>query len=513
MQLRLIGITGIIVLFFGAVTAQLVETDRFYVITAHIVVGILLLIVYLFQGGLRSFRATVESKTVKSYLGSVFYGVLFIATLIVLNYLVKLRDPLHFDSTEQQVYTLAPETISIIHSLPDKVIIRAFYLGGVIPDVRLGNLLERLDDYSSKVELQIIDPDQRPMLAEKYGVNENATLHFAYANERLSLQSKISRNINEQTIANAIKKLSRASDKKVYFLVGHGEGDLDSDKEDGYLFFKEAIQGENLKVEPLSLAHRNKIPEDAAILILIAPSKKLAFSERKAILDYVDGGGHLMMFADPRRSDEIAKLAVNYGLDVGEDIIIEPLARIMGGAEMGVDILINTYVEHPIVNKFKNEQSVFHGSCSVRPSSVKPEEGDAQEIALSGDNSWAERDLAQVFSKQPQASKDKNDLPGPVPIAAVYENPKIGSRIVVFGDKDFITNLWIRRVFNRDFLLNALNWAIGEGKMVRFRAGTMRRSLKLLTEDEFTAMFLCSAMILPEIIIIAGFFVWWRRKN
>ncbi len=521
---KLIGLLGIVMTLFGLMGLYLVDLDEYYFTHTHLVVGVLCLGWFILRGGL-PILGRAAAKRAAWFGGSVtLYSSLFLALLGLLNYAVARHDPLHYDSTEQKVYTLAPQTLEVLNSLEHTVIIRAFSVGGKLSP-ELENLLGRLGKASKKIEWEVINPEAKPGLAQKYGISERETLHFSFDVPDSTREAKITRTFNEQEIVNAILKLTRGSEKKVYYLVGHGESDLEGSTYNGTLFLKEAIQGENLVLEKLALSEtKNKVPEDASAILLHAPRRALLPAEIDAIKSYLAEGGNAILMSEPNTTADIAQLAAPLGIKVENDVVLDQLIL----SDFGTETAVSRYGEHPLTKGF-NAGTVFLTASSVSKSNDVPAGADVAELAFTSANAWAEKSLALVFSDQPRAALDPEDKKGPVPLAAAFEGlvsygdgasgghkeqsgDRVKSRVVVFGDADFVTNGQIRRLFNRDFFLNALNWAIGEGKGVTIRARTLRSSEKTITAQERRAMFIFTGLLFPECIFIWGFMVWWFRK-
>ena len=112
------------------------------------------------------------------------------------------------------------------------------------------------------------------------------------------------------------------------------------------------------------------------------------------------------------------------------------------------------------------------------------------------------------------------DKKGPVSIGvAVSANlKKIGvdkngdAKIVALGTAQFANNRFINIYFNRDLFLNVTNWLVGQEELISIRARSIRSSRLQLTENEGTLVFYLSFLILPEILLIIGVSVWWKRR-
>src|SRR5690606_25743095 len=88
---------------------------------------------------------------------------------------------------------------------------------------------------------------------------------------------------------------------------------------------------------------------------------------------------------------------------------------------------------------------------------------DAETLLKSGPRSWASYDPSIVESGDATfvAGRDVN---GPIPVAVEVVEPAAKgpegaqTRILVFGDSEFVTNRFLDYLGNKDLLVNAVNW-------------------------------------------------------
>lgn len=513
-----VGIAGLIIFIFGLFTRFVVSYDQFFFWELHLLVGAILLGMFAVRGGVQGLGAAATKRAAGLGAEIVFYTVLFVALLALVNYLVSRHDPLHFDSTEQKVHTLSPQAQQVLASLGSPVIIRAFYVGGEMePFVR--ELLDRLAAAGPRLKWERIDPEKKPALAQKYGVTERGTLHIAFDSPAVEREVKLVRTINEQELVNALLKLTRGGERTVYWLRGHGEANSDEAGDAGFLSLREAIKGENMAVKPLQLAAEAKVPEDASALLVMAPRKPLLPVESSAIKEYLGRGGSALFTTEPNTegAPDVAAIVKPLGIELGADIILDQMVHLFSGPTVGVQPLVNKFEVHPITKDFK-ESVVFSTLSSVAAAKEQPKNGVVVELAKTSEKSWAEKNVKLVFSDEPQAQKEPEDTAGPVPVAAAWEGKAVPSqekpgRVVVLGDADFVANVNIRQLFNRDFFLNALNWVVGEDQGVTIRPKTMRGSIKKISTAQFRSMFMITVVFLPELLLIFGFWAWWRRTR
>jgi len=530
-SVQFLGILALVALIFGIFSNFLIAYDDFFLVPIHFGIAGICLLIFVIRGGL-GFLGTEAAKRAAGFgAGVTVYSVVFIALLVLANYFVSRHEFMQYDSTEQKVFTLAPQTTQVLSQLAQPVIARAFFVGKM--DAETETLLNRFSKASNNFRWVWIDPEKKPLEMEKYGISESKIVHFSFASGSPKSEAKIARNINEQEIVNALRKLEREGERMVYFLSGHGEGDLDSPTDGGFLFLKEAIQGENVQVKKLAVLDSGKIPPDAGLLLLIAPKKSLLPPEKAAVEDYLKSGGNAMFLSEPRSTTDISDLVRPLGINVGNDIVLDQVVRMFAGPGIGVQPMVTTYGAHQSVKGF-TEGTVFSTVSSVTRASNVPENAQITELALTSPNSWAEKDIEKVFSDKPVASRDPDDIHGPVSIAAAFEGvypkgqfsrgeeseAKPGaapgakkSRVIVIGDSDFVANVNIRSLFNSDFFLGLLNWSLGEDGGVTISSRGLRQSRNVLTDEQFGMIFVLSGIIFPELLLVMGLGVWWSRKK
>jgi len=179
---------------------------------------------------------------------------------------------------------------------------------------------------------------------------------------------------------------------------------------------------------------------------------------------------------------------------------------------------VNSYGPHPITATF-TKQTVFPMVRSVTPIDPAKPGLMVTPLAKTSDSSWAESDLVGIFQKQ-TAAFGKGDIKGPITVADAVEANlallnwgKGNARMVVFGDTGFANNQYLQNFFNRDFVMNAVDWLAGEANAITIRPRTLRASRFSLTIGEFDVVFVLSVLLIPELLLIIGIAVWWERRN
>jgi gliding motility-associatede transport system auxiliary component len=508
------GVVGVIFLLFAGVAYFITRQLSAYVF-AHTLLGLLAIIVY-FASAKDTLKTFLGERSTKYGASAALYTLLFFAILVAVNYL-STRHYHRFDLTEAGVYSLSPQSRSILQHLDKPLEVNAFVEAGSDPQLK-----ELLDSYryaSDKISYTIVDPDKQPDMAERFHISTVPAVHLQYGDN-----TNVVNKLSEEELTNGIIKVTRAEKKIVYFLEGHGEPNLDDQEEPkGYGQVKASLGNESYEIKPLVLSEGAAIPDDANLLIVAGAERSLLPHEVQAIDAYLKKGGHTLFLLNPRVTPELVTYLQQWGVQVGNDVIVDEQLQLLRGRTFTLTPFVTTYGAHPITEELSRHGSsaltTYGMSRSVEPQVDGKKGLTPVSLVKTGPNSWAETDLDGVFQKQ-TARLDEQDRKGPISLAvAVTANLKdIGAdhdgiaRLVVFGDAVFADNQYINQYFNRDLFLNTVGWLVGEEGLISVRARSMRASRVQFTAEQGTVIFYLSVLILPEFLLIAGLAVWWQRR-
>jgi len=511
-----IGFCGLIFLLFGQISLWAIAQDYWYFTYIHLILGLGCLAVFLFSGGIKTISTFFSQKSFTRSLSLSFKVIVLTLIVCAVNYLAYVHKPFRIDFTNEGVYSLSEETLDILKTIHTPLTIRGFFVASRIDNPRVANLIDQLKYHSPLTTFEIIDPHTHPELVKKYGITRADSLHFELVDENNTTREvKLERDITESEIIIALNKLTRGNPKLACYITGHGEPDLTGAGQTGYLFFKEAVEGENIIIAPLLLANLKTVPKECFAIVLAAPQKEFLPEETTAIKEYLRNNGRGLFFHEEMQTNVIRELAANFGIDVGRSIIVteDPNSKYH---EMNMQPVANIYGAHAITAGF-NQATILTTVSPVFAQKPTPIDLQITELIFAPTTSWAENNLALLFSSVPQASFDIGELQGALPMAAVSEKKDDSEkntviRLAVFGDADFITNQNIRALYNRDLLLNTINWVMGIDSNTKLRAKTIEGSTKTISGEQFSVLFQLSVLLLPELLTIFGVAVWKFRK-
>lgn len=511
----LIGALGLVAVGFGLLSLLLAffqpVVDVLWAIS-NLGVGVLLLVVSVALGfeALGERLRSGEARRAGRYGTSAILSSLFAIAILSMLAFLSTRYSKSFDWTEDKVHTLTDQTLGLLEALDRDVQVTAFFTALDAPPVR--ELLERYATASGRFSLQFFDPNTRPDLLADYGIDEE-TVARGVVRMEMGDQSLNLSEFDEASLTNALLKLTREGNKKVYLVEGHNERAYEGEEglgKEGFSRAVEALRNETYRVEKLLLAAHGEVPEDADAVVIAGPTRPFLAEEHAALDRYLERGGSLMVMIDPRANTDLYDGLQDRGVEIGDDVIFDPSLALFGRA---ASPFAGSYAEgHPITKDLR-EPALFHLARSVQATG-----GDAglEAIVFTGENSWAERDL-DGYRESGQAAYGADDLLGPVPVAVAGELPATDgappARLVVMGDSDFATNEFVESFLNRDLFVNSVNWLVGDVDQISVRPHISRASRFQLSNEQFRSIQWLSIFVVPEAIAVMGVLAWWTRRS
>jgi ABC-type uncharacterized transport system involved in gliding motility auxiliary subunit len=444
------------------------------------------------------------------------------------NYLAN-NSTLRWDITKDKQHTLSTNTVEFIRVLERQVQLTAFYVGA--PPKYLQDLFKEYERTSGGLVMtEIIDPIEQVAYAAKFGnvINSQEQKVIVQSGNNRKDVDFTQDSLSEERLTNAIASVSRTQ-KTVYFLTGHGEYSTINEENTGLSTFSQLLADNNILSKPLMLGISQSIPEDCDVLIIAGPKNQLTQDEETLIEDYLSKGGDALFLIEhtvvstpdkPLSAEQMQKnpdlnsLLNKWGLNVESDIVVDLTSHV--GDDVG----------SPATKNYQKHKAITEGldyTFYVRPRSITLLENRRPNIkhaviasTASTTNSWAEtnRNLDVKF--------DKNvDTAGPVALSYVVidekntENMKDGktsdTRLIVFTDADFLTNVYIDQYSNAQMGLNIVNW-LSELDYKTFLGDKKMAVERLDLTSKQKRQVIVVLFFLPFSFVIVGLIIWLRIR-
>jgi ABC-type uncharacterized transport system involved in gliding motility auxiliary subunit len=433
----------------------------------------------------------------------------FVGILLVVNIIFLQNPGTPLDLTEDKQNSLASVTLDTLNALPESVQATAFFTTQT-PSDTARKLLENFKNHSNgKFTYSFIDPDQNPLAANQAGITGDGKIYL-----QMGSHHEIVALAAEQDLTSGLVRLMNPGQKTIYFLTGHGERDINTAGNSAYTAAKTALEAKNYTVQGLNLIATNKIPSDAAVIVVAGPTKPISAAEQTLLQDYVSKGGALVVMEEPTPLTQFgnspdplaAYLAANWGISFDNDIVIDT------NTSQPLYAVAATYGTHPITEKLQGLVSFFPSARSLSIGSNLTNKPTA--LIATASSAWGEIDFASLQANGQVSFNSSIDFAGPLTLAYAVSDTTSNSHIVVFGDSDFATDAFFGQYANGDMFINAIDWSAGQAQLLNLNSPTaISRTLVLPSSFWLLVMAIFFLLILPGLVIAGGVVSWLIRRS
>lgn len=434
---------------------------------------------------------------------------LFMGILVLVN-AISVSHSHRFDFTGLAQFTLTSQTKAVLSKLDTPVEIIRVFSPKIPVTVRsyAQHLLTEYQNYTDHLTVTDLDPDVHPDQAKRYGVSRYGALYGSVVfrgekGKRQVFGPQIMAEA-EHAFTGAILEVTGTLQKKVYFLTGHGERHIHAD----YSSARSGLRDNLFQAETLDLSAMPSIPEDAAVLAIAGPQHPLGRRELALLQSFLETGGRVLLLLDPNPPKGLRQWLSSWWIDIPDGVVIDPTSYSA------------PHPDYPLIPRTRNTfglaDTYFPGAAALMPQEQVPETVQLAALVWTSPESWIDTDV--VAGKAPTFN-EKTDPKGPVAIGALLSvtppetvATRRETRLVVIGDSDFASNRHFHNGQNSNLFLSTVNWlGAGEDLISIDRKVLVTRRL-VLSPEEARFLNLSSIVLLPFLLLVAGGYVWWRRR-
>ncbi len=445
-------------------------------------------------------------------------AILLILVLALAITLLSDRHYFRWDVTASGEHTLSDQTLQALKTIQEPVKAIAFVKEPSEEASNVKKLLASYEYHLKGLSFEMVDPDRNPALTRQYDIKAlNTVIIEGFG------QSQTVKTPNEESLTNALVRLSKGRTEKVYWVMGHGERPFKSEAPESLASIHQNLSNQNYDFEELTLAQKD-IPSDAALVVVAAPEKNLFPEEVASLKRFLNKGGSLLVFLEPYQDAGLKEFLREYGVVMSSDIVVDKMSRVLGG-----DFLlpmIVSYGNHEITRNFRL-LSFFSLARSVElDKEVKKKGLTLTNLALTSQESWAETDRDAL--NQGKARLDAEDRQGPLSLAVIVElDPKEAKgeegkeedkitgegKLAVFGDADFASNKFVSLAGNSELMINTMNYLVGRKDLITIPEKERPADHLMLTRNQGLMLFWIPVVVIPLLVIVLGMGVWRKGRS
>ena len=423
-----------------------------------------------------------------------------------------------FDLTPTKSFELSDEARQVAQGLKVPIRITAFYNSQESEQRRqMADLLQLFHDASPRISYQLLDLDRSPALAKKYNISSFNTGVIETDGQLRELRS-----IDEEEITNGLLRLTRLEKRTLCFVTGHGEhSPKDAGDRSGYSEVAKALEREHFEVRTLDTVPSEGVPADCTMVLMAGPTRDLLPGEADHLSHYLERGGHLLVMVDPKAPDSVVQFLAQHDVRAGNDIVVDERNRFFGSDSFMPRVPI---FDEGTFRKNLDTAAVFALARTVTPIAKEDSASRVLLLALTSAESWAHMDGSTIPEGKVQFRREV-DKPGPLPVAVMVTTappgegatkPGAGGRMIVFGDSDFASNLYLNLLGNKDLFMSSVGVLAEDQELIAVRRkGLPRSSLSpvSLTERQGRMIFLSAVILQPVGFALLGMLITWRRRR
>src|SRR6185295_11415791 len=277
-------------------------------------------------------------------------------------YVFSNRDP-KWDLSYFRTAKPGEATHNIVRALQEPMEVSLFFPPANEVKEQAQDYLDLLKPDSPFLQVKSYDQAVDVAKAKELGVSGNGFLVFSRGarHELLSLGTVLEsarsqlRNLDQEAQKRIL--LVARSKRQIYFVGGHGERADDNakpeDKRGTIRELRSFLRAQNYELTDLSASTglAAGVPKAAGAVLIVGPTGKFLPEEAAALVDYVHGGGRLMLALDPEGGQDYADLLKPFGLKftptpLASDTIY---ATVKHQPSDKYNIVTSSYSSHPSV--------------------------------------------------------------------------------------------------------------------------------------------------------------------
>ena len=225
-----------------------------------------------------------------------------------------------------------------------------------------------------------------------------------------------------------------------------------------------------------------------------------------------------MVLLDALKESGLEQMLRRWGVALRQDIVVDPENTLRGS-----DVHVRRYNAHPISMEMESIVQ-FILPRSIEPLETDPEAKTSEDrptvvpLFFTSDKSWSETQVEESTAKFDENTGDKR---GPFSLGVAVERGSTQkmldvqikpSRMVVFGDSDFVSNGSMVGG-NSDLFMSALNWLLDREELMAIASKPIEEVKLSLSRKQLRGLFWINVAGIPAIAMVLGLLVWMRRRK
>jgi hypothetical protein len=422
------------------------------------------------------------------------------------------RYSLEMDWTQSGRHTLSDTSKEVLARMQGQVEITAYAREEANLRDAIKKIVGRYQRVKPDIILHFVNPVAVPDEVRNLGISVDGELVVRHQGRVEHIRSD-----NEEVFTNALQRLARGAEHWLAFAEGHGERNPFGKANHDFGLWVQHLSNRGFKVQPLNLANLQSIPENTRVLVIAGPQTDLLPGENTLILEYIKRGGNILWLLDPGDIHGLEPIAKELSMQHQPGTIIDFAGKFIGINDPTIVLITESmYPPHAATNEFP--YTVFFPSATA----IQINENDDWQIKSllsTGDHTWLETgELSGEVGFDEEA-----DRRGPLDLGISLEREiKIENddelfakqqRIIILGDGDFLSNIYVDNSGNLELGIRIISWLSNDDDFITIPARIAPDTNLELSPIASVIIGFGLLIILPLALLSIGTIIWWRRKK
>jgi gliding-associated putative ABC transporter substrate-binding component GldG len=480
----------------------------------------------------------------------IIYSFVLFAVLVLLN-MISRNKFFRWDLTDNKMYSLSESSKSVVSKIDDLMTLKVYFsnnLPGEYGNNRryLQDILEEYAAFSDgNLTFEFYEPETDEDLqtdAQKSGI-QPVQLQVI-ENDKVEVKRVYMGLVFMYEDAREVIPVIQTTTGLEYDITTNIKKLVDSNKESIAIASTstQTITNENIvqilrqRFNVRNIGLDSVVPTDIAVILLNGVSDSLSVEERKNLENYVENGGNLIVGqnrltvdiqtqqATPIVSD-IFQLLGKYGFQIEENLVLDKtcgqvnVQQNMGIFRMAVPM---DYPFLPIIQNFNENEAVVSGLEGLRtmfPSEITLDSlNETMILFQSSDNSSS---MSEFYNLNPDPKvnpifsqlNEKGKILAARSEVSNNETGISGQVILISDSKFFADNGGGGSPENHIFMLNAIDFLLGDSELISLRSREITNRPLQELEDDIRMRWKWANILLPSLLIVVFGFVRLRGEK
>lgn len=482
------------------------------------------------------FLETIKKKWLVNGVTTTILVLSIIAIFIAINLIMQKLELPPIDFSQEKLYTLTEESKEKVKNIDKNI--NMYFIGYNEQDTNL-DLAKQYNRVNEKIKVEAVDINNRPDLAEKYGIETGTEVIIIECGEKskvltsrdlvtydTSTYETIS--IAEQKFTASLQSVSTDKIPKVYFLEGYSDFSLNRNMNLLNMYLGNEIN----QVETLNILSKGKVPEDCDTLVVTTPNKDFDDVTTNSILDYIKSGRNILWLnsAVTAKKDlpNVNKILSEYGVNPFELGIIRETdaSKMVAGSP---DLIIPNIESSTVTEDLYNTTGVILVNATkinINEDKLKEKKVTSTKLVTTSEGAYFRNNFQNQVDSATNEDEKGSFIIGAELEKTIKEKSEeseesaVISKLIIFGENYFLSDFQlsqnsqygaIQLAYNKDLVLNSIAYLVDREEDITARKSTGRVTYTATEQQDIIIKIVIFTV--PLLIILIGIIVWQVRRR